>query len=71
MHARKIELGDVVRDELLKIGFTLSCEEWGHWHWREKEIEFEGKKYLIGGHLKLDEITQILEVYGEQCLPQQ
>jgi hypothetical protein len=67
----EIDLEVTVINELAKMGCSLEIDQWGIWHWKEKEIKFEEKNYLIGAYIKRDEITRHIEIYGQQCLPRQ
>jgi hypothetical protein len=66
-----IDLEATVINELAKIGCSLHVDQWGIWHWKEQEIVFDEKKYLIGAYIKRDCITRAIEIYGQQCLPKQ
>ena len=65
---RKLQLEALIIEELTKIGLSLEFREWDRWLWKEKEINFEDKKYLIGAYMRRDMQTQVIEIYGQECL---
>lgn len=67
----KIDLDAAVINELAIMGCELKVDEWGIWKWKQKEIEFQDKKYMIGAYIKRDCITRAIEIYGQECLPKQ
>lgn len=66
---KKIE--EMVISELAKLGVSLPIDMQDNWNWMEKEINFEGANYLIGGYVKRDIITRHIEIIDQQCLPMQ
>lgn len=66
---KKTRLEIIIIDELVKMGINeLLPEHYDSWHWLEKEIEFDEKKYLVGAYLRRDAVTRALEIYGQEYL---
>lgn len=66
-----IELESVVINELSKLAMTIPIDQWGRWHWLEKEIQHNNNKYLIGAHIQRDCINKSIQICSQQCLLKQ